>query len=118
MFLPNAPTKDFGLDRFPSTLIVPFTSHAKTRKWERVSAIVVLAQQFQGDARRRFFIRRKFSDPYGARYQNSFSLGSEQFQDDTKSVLFGGLSQKDCNVSLILTLSTYIPISQLEDREW
>jgi hypothetical protein len=25
---------------------------------------------------------------------------------------------KDCNVSLILTLSTYIPISQLEDREW
>jgi hypothetical protein len=94
MFLPNAPTKDFGLDGFPSTLIVPLTSHAKTRKRERISAIMVLAQQFQGDARRRFFICRKFSDPHGARYQNSFSSGTEQFQGDTKSVFLGVCPQK------------------------
>jgi hypothetical protein len=118
MFLPDAPAKDFGLYSFPSTLIVPLMSYAKTRKRKRVSAIVVLAQQFQDDTGRRFFIRRKFSDPHGTRYQNSFSPGTEQFQNDTKSVIFGGLSPKDCNVSLILTLSTYIPISQLEDREW
>jgi hypothetical protein len=94
MFLPNAPTKDFGLDSLPSTLIVPFASHAKTRKRERVSAIVVLAQQFQGDARRRFFICRKFSHPNGARYQNSFSSEAEHFQDDTKSVILGVCPQK------------------------
>jgi hypothetical protein len=89
MFLPNPPTKDFGFDSFSGTLIVPFVSHATARKWKGVSAIVVLAQQFQGDAGLWFFIRRKFSDPHGARYQNSFSSRIERFQGDTKSVLLG-----------------------------
>jgi hypothetical protein len=87
MLLPNAPTNDFGLDSLPSTLIVPFMSHAAARKRKRVSAIVVLAQQFQGDTGLRFFVCRKFSDPHRARYQNSFSSGTKRFQDDTKSVL-------------------------------
>jgi hypothetical protein len=118
MFLPNAPAKDFSLYSFPRTLVVPPMSYAKTRKRKRVSAIVVLAQQFQGDTGRRFFIRRKFSDPHGACYQNSFSSGPSNFRMIPKVYFLEVCPPKDCNVSLILTLSTYIPISQLEDREW
>lgn len=66
---PCPPTDNLGLDDLFGRLIPPFIAYAATRKWEHVSAIVVLAQQQQVDVGFWFSICRKLSDPLVARCQ-------------------------------------------------